>query len=96
MLIVFIAGISSGVVRMGTLGLRAIFAFAMTSAASYFLMMLWDLYDEKTRPKPEPVEEEPPEEVAPVEEVPEVPPQEPAPPPVPNFQPMNANELPKA
>ncbi|MBO4400459.1 MAG: hypothetical protein J5809_01270 [Selenomonadaceae bacterium] len=46
MIIVFIAGMTSGVVRWGTLALRILFAFSMTSAASYFLMMLFDYYDE--------------------------------------------------
>ena len=46
MIIVFVAGLTSGVVRLTTLAFRAIFAFAMTSAASYFLMMLYDLYEE--------------------------------------------------
>lgn len=46
MIIVFIAGLTSGVVGLGTLAIRTVFAFAMTSAASYFLLMLYDYYEE--------------------------------------------------
>ena len=46
MFIVFFAGLNSGVVRLGTLAIRTVFAFAMTSAATYFLLMLYDYYEE--------------------------------------------------
>lgn len=49
--IVFVAGIMSGVVRLGTLLMRALLAFFMTGAASYFLLMLFDLYYEKQKHK---------------------------------------------
>lgn len=87
-------------VRLGTLSLRALFAFCMTSAASYFLMMLFDLYDDmklkemqklaaelEAESPPPPVEEEKPAEA---EEPVSVPP----PPPAPNFQPFDASNLP--
>lgn len=47
MLIVLIAGFSSGLVRFPILGLRSLFAFAMTSAAVYFIFMLYDYYRER-------------------------------------------------
>lgn len=46
MIVVFVSGFSSGVVRLTTLALRSVFAFAMTSAATYFLLMLYDYYEE--------------------------------------------------
>ncbi len=46
MIIVFVAGLTSNVVGLGTLAIRTVFAFAMTSAASYFLLMLYDYYEE--------------------------------------------------
>lgn len=46
MIIVFVSGLSSGVVRLSTLAIRTVFAFAMTSAATYFLLMLYDYYEE--------------------------------------------------
>ncbi len=46
MIIVLVSGFSSGVVRLTTLALRATFAFAMTSAATYFILMLYDYYEE--------------------------------------------------
>lgn len=106
MIIVFISGMTSGVVRWGTLALRILFAFCMTSAASYFLMMLFDLYDEmklkKLKAAAEALEAE---TVAQTEEVEAAPPEEsespppeknpvPPPPPAPNFQPMDASNLP--
>lgn len=106
MIIVFISGMTSGVVRWGTLALRILFAFCMTSAASYFLMMLFDLYDEmklkKLKAAAEALEAE---TVAQTEEMEAAPPEEsespppeknpvPPPPPAPNFQPMDASNLP--
>ena len=46
MVIVFISGIASGVVGIVTLAIRCFFALAMTSAATYFLLMLYDYYEE--------------------------------------------------
>lgn len=98
MIIVFISGMTSGVVRWGTLALRVLFAFSMTSAASYFLMMLFDYYDEmklkKLREAAEAENAPPVEEVEtlPLEEsemppAVEVPPPAETPPPAPSFQP---------
>ena len=87
MIIVFIAGMTSGVVRWGTLVLRILFAFCMTSAASYFFMMLFDYYDEmkikKLKAEAEaleaanapPAEESPPEESETPPQAEETPPQ---------------------
>lgn len=47
MVIVFVSGIVSDVVRITTLLGRCALAFCMTSAASYFCIMLFDLIDEK-------------------------------------------------
>lgn len=81
MIIVFISGMASGVVRWGTLALRVLFAFSMTSAASYFFMMLFDYYDEmKVRKLREAAEALEAESAPPVEEV-ETPPQEESAPP---------------
>lgn len=49
--IVFVAGIMSGVVRLGTVMMRALMAFFMTGAASYFLLMLFDWFYEKQHKK---------------------------------------------
>lgn len=104
MIIVFISGMTSGVVRWGTLALRVLFAFCMTSAASYFFMMLFDYYDEMKMKKlmaeaealeTPPVEESPPEESAPPPQVEEPTPQTEEPPPQvsadepPSFQPSS-------
>ena len=101
MIIVFISGMTSGVVRWGTLALRVLFAFSMTSAASYFLMMLFDYYDEmklkklreaaealevETAPPAEAVET-PPQEESETPPAVEVPPPVEQPPPAPTFQP---------
>lgn len=69
MIIVFISGMASGVVRWSTLALRVLFAFSMTSAASYFFMMLFDYYDEmKLRKLREAAEALEAENAPPVEE----------------------------
>lgn len=110
MIIVLISGLSSGLVRLGTLSLRAVFAFCMTSAASYFLMMLFDLYEELKQKKLQqaaeaealevsaPVEEaaEPVETVEKVDavEAPEAVVPPTEPPPAPAFQPLDASSLP--
>lgn len=52
--IVFVAGATSGVVRMNTLLTRSFFAFFMTGAATYFLLMLFDWYYEKQHKKFDP------------------------------------------
>ena len=49
--IVFVAGMTSGVVRMTTLLTRTLFAFFMTGAASYLALMLFDWYYEKQHKK---------------------------------------------
>ena len=88
MIIVFISGLTSGVVGIFTLILRACFAFAMTSAATYFLMMLFDYYEEMQAKKlakdvEEIIEEKPAEN------------EESQTPPEPEgFQPMSAENLP--
>lgn len=84
MIIVFVSGLMSGVVGIFTLIIRTAFAFAMTSAAIYFLLMVFDYFNET--PKNE-VEEIATEET-PAETV-ETPPTQ-------DFQPMNADNLPKA
>lgn len=78
MFIVLVSGFFSGVVSISTIAVRAGFAFAMTSAAVYFLLMLFDYFNESN--KPAETEETP--------ESSEVPP-EPE-----GFQPMNAANLP--
>ena len=50
-IIVFVSGMTSGVVRMNTLLMRTFFAFFMTGAATYFLLMLFDWYYEKQHKK---------------------------------------------
>lgn len=89
MIIVFVAGLTSGVVGLGTLAIRTVFAFAMTSAASYFLLMLYDYYEEiqakKLKKDVEKIvaEENPKENAA-----------EQSPQPENVFQPINAGNLP--
>ena len=58
-IIVFVSGMTSGVVRMNTLLTRTFFAFFMTGAATYFLLMLFDWYYEKQHKKFAEVNEEP-------------------------------------
>ena len=58
MIITFIAGMASGVVRFGTLALRSCFAFCLASAACYFILMLFDMYNERLQKKIEQVEDE--------------------------------------
>lgn len=97
MIIVFISGLMSGVVRLGTLTLRSLIAFCLTSAASYFLMMLFDLMMENNKKEQKKVEEELAEDEEGFEE--EVFTAEDQPPPQqqqPGFQPLNANDLPNA
>lgn len=49
MIIVFFAGLASGVVRLGTLSLRSLIAFSITSIATYLIMFAFELYDSKRR-----------------------------------------------
>ena len=58
MIITFLAGLASGVVRVGTIALRSCFAFCLASAACYFILMLFDLYNERLQRETEQVEEE--------------------------------------
>ena len=53
MIITFISGMLSGVVRLGTLTLRSCLAFCIASAACYFLLMLFDMYNERLDKKDE-------------------------------------------
>lgn len=85
MIIVFVSGLTSGVVGIFKIILRSCFAFAMTSAAVYFLLMIFDYFNEKPKDEFEEIATEEP----PAENV-ETPPQ------TPDFQPMNADNLPKA
>lgn len=87
MIIVFISGLTSGVVGIFTLILRACFAFAMTSAATYFLLMLFDYYEETQTKQLQKESEEITQEETPAETS-----EEQTPPP--GFQPMNASNLP--
>ena len=58
MIITLLSGLASGVVRVGTLALRCCFAFCLASAACYFLLMLFDLYNERLQKKTEQFEKE--------------------------------------
>ena len=58
MIITFLAGLASGVVRVGTLALRCCFAFCLASAICYFLLMMFELYDERLQKKNEEIDEE--------------------------------------
>ena len=81
-IIVFVAGMMSGVVRLTTLLTRTFFAFLMSGAASYLLLMIFDWYYERQHKKfsgEQPSQDKPAEENN----------QE-------GFKPINANELPKA
>lgn len=91
MIIVFISGLTSGVVGFATLAIRAVFACAMTSAATYFIMMLFDYYEEMQAKKlkqdvEEIIQETPAENAENIESPPQ---QE-----TETFQPMSAENLP--
>ncbi len=58
MIITFLAGLASGVVRLSTLALRSCFAFCLASAACYFLLMLFDLYNERLQKETDQLEKE--------------------------------------
>ncbi|MBR6014047.1 MAG: hypothetical protein IK062_09755 [Selenomonadaceae bacterium] len=49
MIIVFIAGMASGDVRIFVVGLRCLLSFCVSSAAVYFLLMIFEMYDESRR-----------------------------------------------
>ena len=49
MIVVFISGMMSGVVRLGTISLRSLLAFCVTSAFTYFILMMFEMYDEHKR-----------------------------------------------
>ena len=49
--IVFVAGIMSGLVRMTTLLTRTLFAVMMSGAASYLVLMLFDWFYERQHKK---------------------------------------------
>ena len=80
--IVFVSGMTSGVVRMNTLLTRTFYAFLMSGAASYLLLMIFDWYYERQHKK---FSAEQPSQDKPAEENKQE-----------GFQPINANELPKA
>ena len=81
-IIVFVAGMMSGVVRTTTLLTRTFYAFLMSGAASYLLLMIFDWYYERQHKK---FSAEQPSQDKPAEENKQE-----------GFQPINANELPKA
>lgn len=58
MIIVFISGMVSGDVRLITLTLRCLFSFCVSSAVVYFLLMLFEMYDESKRKEAEEVAKE--------------------------------------
>ena len=90
MIIVLVSGFSSGVVRLTTLAFRSVFAFAMTSAAVYFILMLYDYYEEMQSKKLKKDVEKIISEEKSTETVEENPPQ----PEEVAFQPINAENLP--
>lgn len=95
--IVFVAGATSGVVRMNTLLTRSFFAFFMTGAATYFLLMLFDWYYEKQHKKfdPDKVDAESKVEGVEVKINADAQPSQPQPaaqPAQPTFQPMNLGQ----
>ena len=97
--IVFVSGMTSGVVRMNTLLTRTVFAFFMTGSATYFLLMLFDWYYEKQHKKFAEVnaEPQPPKDEVTVSadaqaaqsEQPPAQSEQPSQPAQPTFQPMN-------
>ena len=58
MIIVFISGMMSGVVRLGTLTLRSLIAFCVTSFLAYLVLMLFEMYDKSRRKKAEQIAKE--------------------------------------
>ena len=62
MIVTFMSGMISGVVRVGTLALRSCFVFCLASAVAYFVLMLFDMYNEKLKKEQEEAEKEAAEE----------------------------------
>ena len=89
MAIVFCSGVFSGVVRFSTVMIRTVWAFSMTSAATFFLIMLFDYYDEIQTKKLKKDVEEIIQEETPAEN-----PQTENQAATEGFQPMNASTLP--
>lgn len=90
MVIVFCSGVVSGVVRFSTVMVRTVWAFSMTSAATFFLIMLFDYYDEiQTKKLKKDIEEIINEETPAENSQPESQAQA-----AEGFQPMNASTLP--
>ena len=58
MIIVFISGLASGDVRLGTLTWRCLIAFCVSGAVVYFLLMIFEMYDENRRKKAEQIAKE--------------------------------------
>lgn len=93
-IIVFVSGMMSGVVRTTTLLTRTFFAFLMSGAASYLLLMIFDWYYERQHKKFSAAEvaskgEQPKAAEVNVNNETAQPAQD-------GFKPINANELPKA
>ncbi len=95
LIIVFVSGITSGVVRMNTLLMRSVFALFMAGAASYFLLMVFDWYYErlnkKLKAELEQVNTEVKETETPAENAADTAPQNSQ---QNGFKPLNPNELP--
>ena len=99
MLIVLISGITSGVVRVGTIIYRTVFSFAFAGVASYFFMMLFDLYLELREKKLQKLKAEIESAENPIAESDtniESTTKEENSPPNEGFQPMNIKDLPRA
>ena len=47
LVIVFISGLMSGVVRLGTVTLRSLLAFCVSSVIVFFILFAFDTFDEK-------------------------------------------------
>ena len=58
MIVTFMSGMISGVVRVGTLALRSCFVFCLASAAAYFVLMLFEMYNERLQKEREKLEKE--------------------------------------
>ena len=58
MIVVFIAGLASGDVRLTTLTFRCLLAFCVSSAAIYFILMMFEMYDESRRKEAEKIAKE--------------------------------------
>ena len=58
LIVVLISGISSGDVRISTIIFRSIISFCVSSAIFFFLLMAFDLYEEKVAKTLEQVKQE--------------------------------------